>query len=135
MGRHRSTLLLALLLLPGCSAAPGLPPATLPDRIELQSPLPGTVITSPLAIHGRARGSWYFEASFPVYLLNAAGDTIARSPAHAQGEWMTADFVPFDASLSFATTASGSGTLVLAKDDPSGMASLTAELRIPIRFR
>lgn len=135
MARHPSTRFLALLLLPGCGAASGLPPAALPDRIELQAPRPGTVITSPLAIAGRARGSWYFEASFPVYLLDASGDTIARAPAQAQGEWMTADFVPFQVALAFIPPASDHGTLILAKDDPSGLASLTAELRIPVRFR
>jgi hypothetical protein len=48
---------------------------------------------------------------------------------------MTADFVPFEVTLTFPAPASDSGTLVLAKDDPSGLRSLSAELRVPVRFR
>src|SRR5690606_10580034 len=70
-------------------------PAAIPDLIELATPLPDAVIQSPLAIEGRARGPWYFEASFPAYLLDAAGDTIAVMPVQAEGDWMTEDFVPF----------------------------------------
>lgn len=133
MLRH-SALLVSSLLLPGCGA--GVPTsARIPDLFELATPLAGTALRSPLHLEGRARGSWYFEASFPVYLLDAAGDTIAAGPAHAVGEWMTADFVPFQVTLTFPVPASDSGTLVLAKDDPSGLAALRAELRVPVRFR
>lgn len=129
-----SALLLLTLLLPGCGA--GVPePASIPGLFELGTPLGSTPLTSPLHLEGRARGSWYFEASFPVYLLDAAGDTIAAGPAHAIGEWMTADFVPFEVTLTFPTPVADSGTLVLAKDDPSGLPSLSAELRVPVRFR
>lgn len=129
-----SALLVASLLLPACGAAVSAP-ARIPDLFELATPLEGAPLRSPLHLEGRARGSWYFEASFPVYLLDAAGDTIAAGPAHAIGEWMTADFVPFEVTLTFSAPASDSGTLVLAKDDPSGLRSLSAELRIPVRLR
>jgi hypothetical protein len=110
------------------------PPAALPDLIELQTPLPGGLLQSPVTIAGRARGTWYFEASFPVYLLDAAGDTIARVPAHADGAWMTTEFVPFHVTLTFTPPASGAGTLILAKDNPSGLPEHAAELRVPVRF-
>jgi hypothetical protein len=82
-----------------------------------------------------ARGPWYFEASFPVYLLSAAGDTIARTPAQAEGEWMTPNMVPFKATLTFTAPAGDSGTLILSKSNASGLPEHDDELRIPIRFR
>ena len=123
------------LLIPGCHREAARDPAALPDRIELMTPLPDAIIQSPLTLEGRARGSWFFEASFPVYLLDAGGDTIAVIPATAQGQWMTQEFVPFKATLTFTPPASPTGTLVLAKDNPSGLPEHAAELRVPIRFR
>jgi len=123
------------LVIPGCHREAARDPAALPDRIELMTPLPDAIIQSPLTLEGRARGSWFFEASFPVYLLDAGGDTIAVIPATAQGQWMTQEFVPFKATLSFTPPASPTGTLVLAKDNPSGLPEHAAELRVPIRFR
>jgi hypothetical protein len=91
-------------------------------NINVSTPTIGATITSPLAISGEARGPWYFEASFPVLLKDASGNTIAQGVAQAQGDWMTTNFVPFTASLSFPPQPAGSnGTLVLMKDDPSGI--------------
>lgn len=110
-------------------------PAAVPDLIELASPLPHAVIQSPLILEGRARGPWYFEASFPAYLLDAAGDTIAVTPVQAEGDWMTEEFVPFKATLTFTAPTSETGTLILMKDNPSGLPENAAELRVPVRFR
>jgi|RhiMetdeSRZDD1v2_1073273.scaffolds.fasta_scaffold1231981_2 immunoglobulin-like protein involved in spore germination len=128
-------LLLLALVTPGCHREAAREAAALPDRIELRTPLPDAIIQSPLTLEGRARGPWFFEASFPVYLLDAGGDTVAMIPATAQGEWMTREFVPFKATLTFTPPASPTGTLVLAKDNPSGLPEHAAELRVPIRFR
>ena len=110
-------------------------PASKPGLIELHNPFPGDPIQSPLAIEGMAKGPWYFEASFPVYLLNAAGDTIASTPAQAEGEWMTTNMVPFKATLTFTQPAADSGTLILSKSNASGLPEHDDELRVPIRFR
>ena len=84
---------------------------------------------------GQARGNWYFEASFPLRLLNASGEEIAVGVAQAQGEWMTAEFVPFRARLEFSVPIlSKSGTLVLEKDNPSGLSQNDQSLVIPIKF-
>lgn len=104
------------------------------DRIRLTTPLAGASVRSPLEIAGEARGSWFFEASFPVTLLDANGGVLARRPAQARGEWMTEEFVPFDAELTFTQPTTSTGTLVLAKDNPSGLAEHDAEVRIAVRF-
>jgi len=104
------------------------------ERIRIDSPRPHMTIKSPVVITGEAVGGWYFEASFPVKIVDAEGNTIAEGPAQAQGEWMTPNFVPFEATLSFATPKSTTGTLILHNDNPSGLPENDAELRVPIRF-
>ncbi len=130
---NRMPLLVTLVLL-GCGRGTPREPATLPDLIALRTPLPDAILQSPLIIAGSARGPWFFEASFPVYLIDADGDTLARMHARAEGEWMTREFVPFTVTLTFTPPASRTGTLVLAKDNPSGLAEHAAELRVPVRF-
>lgn len=104
------------------------------DRIRVSSVSANQLIKSPLVVSGQARGSWYFEASFPVELLDGTGKRIALVPAQAQGDWMTTNFVPFTATLSFAKPATATGTLILRNDNPSGLPENALELRIPVRF-
>lgn len=104
------------------------------DIIKVSLPIPGEVVTSPLVVTGEARGNWYFEASFPVRLYDANGVELAVIPAQAQGEWMTTEFVPFSATLNFGMPITPTGTLVLEKDNPSGMPELDDKISIPVRF-
>jgi hypothetical protein len=104
------------------------------DVIRVTSPVAGQKVSSPLVIRGAARGSWYFEASFPVRLVDEAGQNLAAGTARAQGDWMTTAFVPFEATLTFTSPRGKSGTLILEKDNPSGLARNAAELRVPVRF-
>ncbi len=91
-------------------------------------------LRSPLLIVGEAR-LWYFEATFPIRLLNEAGREIAVGYASADGEWMTEDWVPFTAELTFSPQPLGSrGTLVLEKDNPSGLPENDDRVEIPVKF-
>jgi|SRR3989344_2360195 len=105
------------------------------DLIRVTMPLPNALVLSPLAIRGEARGNWYFEASFPVRLFDGNGQELAVQPAQAQGEWMTAEYVPFEVILTFTKPETSTGTLVLEKDNPSGLPEYADEFRIPVRFR
>ncbi|MBI3888698.1 hypothetical protein HY311_02810 [Candidatus Nomurabacteria bacterium] len=105
------------------------------DLIRVETPQPGENISSPVVIKGTARGSWFFEASFPVVLADWDGLIIAQGTAKAKGDWMTADFVPFEATLTFKTYAknySNKGTLILRKDNPSGLPKNNDSLEIPV---
>lgn len=105
------------------------------EKIRITTPLPNMVIGNPLVIKGEARGNWYFEASFPVRLLDGNGKEIAVIPAQAKGEWMTTDFVPFEVSLPFTRPTTTTGTLVLEKDNPSGLPEHDEKVTIPVRFQ
>lgn len=110
-------------------------PVEKPGLIRVSSPLPNAAVTSPLAVTGEARGFWFFEASFPVRLYDEHGREIGLAIAQAQGEWMTENFVPFRAELTFEAPVTESGMLVLEKDNPSGLPEHADELRISVRFR
>ncbi len=105
------------------------------EKIKITMPEINDIITTPLEIAGEARGSWYFEAVFPIVLLDNAGTEIARTSARAQGDWMTEDFVPFSARLEFTRPAGETGAVVLQKDNPSGLSEHDESLVIPIRFK
>jgi len=107
------------------------------DFIRVENPRPNQTIKSPLTITGEARGYWFFEASFPVVLVNWDGLIIAQGIATAESEWMTTDFVPFTATLSFIADKnaySNKGTLILRKDNSSGLPEHDDALEVPVIF-
>lgn len=144
MRLHRITLLVFSFFLLSHCAQPGengmtggsgsSSPAT-SDLIRVTSPEPLSVVESPLTITGEARGTWYFEASFPVRLVDANGTQLAIAPAQAQGEWMTTEFVPFSLTLPFDAPTTDTGMLILEKDNPSGLPEHAASVSVPVRFR
>ncbi len=120
---------------------PALPPGTYKsvkgktDAIRnVQLVSTGDTISSPLIITGEAR-LWYFEASFPVKLLDRSGKTLVQTYASADGDWMTEEWVPFTAELVFTPGSAGTrGTLVLSKDNPSGLPENDDRVEIPVKF-
>lgn len=104
------------------------------DLITINNPRPNQKISSPLEIEGEARGTWFFEATFPFELRDANGDLIAESFAQAEGEWMTEEFVPYSATLDFEIPDTEVGVLVLKRSNPSGLPENDDELQIPVKF-
>lgn len=102
--------------------------------IRVETPLPQSEVTSPLFIAGEARGQWYFEADFPVRLLDANGAELALGIATAQGDWMTTEFVPFALTLVFDKPETETGVLVFQRDNPSGLPEHDDEWRVPVVF-
>jgi len=92
-------------------------------------------VVSPLIIEGEAKGKWFFEASFPVRLVDANWKEIMVVPAQAKGDWMTESFVPFSARLEFKKPSTPTGWLVFQKDNPSGLSENAAEYYVPVSFQ
>lgn len=106
------------------------------DHIVVDFPMPGTLVSSPLSVRGRARGTWFFEGDFPVALKDPKGRMIAKGFCTAKGEWMTRDFVPFEGTIEFKRPeASGTGTLILEKDNPTGLPKHDDAVEIPVFFK
>ena len=102
---------------------------------EIDSPASNEAVSSPLTVAGKAPGNWFFEASMPIRLLDADGNLIASVAAQAQGDWMTTDLVPFSATLTFNTASTTpTGTLIIAKDNPSGLPENDQQISLPLRF-
>lgn len=110
-------------------------PTAAPDNlIRVSAPKPGDTVTSPMHIEGEARGNWYFEASFPAEIIDTNGNSLAIFPVQAGADWMTTEFVPFSADIPFKTPSTETGTLILHKDNPSGLPEHEDRREIPIKF-
>jgi hypothetical protein len=106
------------------------------DLIIISYPRPNEEIESPLVIRGQARGYWFFEGDFPVVLTNWDGLIIGEGYATAKGEWMTDDFIDFEGVLKFKKpNVYNTGTLILQRDNPSGMPENDDALEVPVIFK
>ena len=105
------------------------------SEVIVESPQMNSRIQSPMVVRGKAKGYWFFEASFPIILENKHGDIIASGIAQAGGEWMTEQYVPFSSELIFPKQKGGEeGLLIFKKDNPSGLPEHDASVSIPITF-
>ena len=106
------------------------------DLIRVFEPNRNEIISSPLTISGEARGNWFFEATFSVRLTNANGVEVPLEPGFVmtEADWMTEDYVPFEATLSFTLPDTETGTLFLERSNPSGLPENADEVQIPVRF-
>lgn len=100
------------------------------DKIVVDTPFPGAVTGKEFTITGKAAG-WYFEGSFPATVLDKDGKILWQGPAQAQGDWMTAEFVPFKVAAKVPETYIGPATLLLEKDNPSGEPQFDASMSFP----
>ncbi len=102
------------------------------DLIQVDLPYPGAVTGKEFVVSGKARGTWFFEASFPVEVLDSNGNVLFQGPAQAQSEWMTENFVPYKVTVKVPQSYIGPATLILHKDNPSGEPSRDASISFPI---
>lgn len=125
---------------PNCEFAPCPDPKS-DAKIRSLNITSGQTISSPLVIRGKARGSWFFEGSFPILLVNWDGLIIAEAIAQAEGEWMTEDFVPFRAELFFTKPENPTnqnyarrGAIIFKRDNPSGLPEHDDAYELSINF-
>lgn len=111
------------------------PVETVPDPVVLESLVANSKITSPVTLLGKALGTWFFEASFPVRVLDAEGKVLGTGIAEAKSDWMTTDYVPFTATITFGGATTVTGFLEFVKDNPSGLPEHDASVRVPVRFK
>ena len=106
------------------------------NLIRIDTPRPNQTIESPLIISGQARGTWFFEGDFPVVLTDWDGRIIGEGFVTAQGDSMTEEFVSFSGELLFELPElKNNGTLILRKDNPTGLPEHDDALEIPVFFK
>jgi hypothetical protein len=92
------------------------------DRLEI-----GSVVT------GEVSGTWFFEAVFPVNILNRQGETIGNLIAEAQDEWMTEDLVPFSFEFNIEINEEEDVIIVFENANPSGLEEHEDSAEITVR--
>lgn len=110
--------------------------STLPlsARVVVTSPKANATVGKTFVVSGQAPGPWYFEASFPIKIVDKDNNFIGQGIAQAQGEWMTTDQVTFTATVTV-SGYSGPAEIVLMRDNPSGMPENDDSVSIPITIQ
>ncbi len=103
------------------------------SQISVDGLKAGSTVKIPLRVTGKAKGSWYFEGSFPVYVRDNKGEDVGYGIAEAQGSWMTETPVPFVVDIFF-TKSARTGSIVFHNDNPSGEESRDKSFTIPVSF-
>ncbi len=104
------------------------------ENVIITQPLLNTSVKSPAFIKGEAKGTWFFEASFPITIEDENGQTLGGGIAQAKADWMTTGFVPFESTITFKTPTTATGYIIFSKDNPSGLPENDASQKMPIRF-
>jgi hypothetical protein len=103
-------------------------------EIIVEYPKPNDIVTSPLIIKGKAKGTWFFEGDFPLVLYYGVGDDWVEGYATAKGEWMTEDYVDFEGTLEFPVPPTNDGKLILTKNNPSDIEGSHDSIEIKVYF-
>jgi len=105
------------------------------DLIRVTKPGILDLVENPIQIEGEAKGFWFFEASFPVKLVDVDGKILGTGIAKAESEWMTENFVLFKAELTYSADSDGSGRIILQRDNPSVLPQNDDSFEIPVRYQ
>ncbi len=105
---------------------------TLAERVIVTSPKANSTVGNIFVVSGSAPGPWYFEASFPIKIVDKDNNFIGQGIAQAQGEWMTVEQVTFTSTITLTGSYSGPATVVLMRDNPSGMPENDDSVSVPI---
>lgn len=89
-------------------------------RVVVTSPKANAAVGKTFVVSGQAPGPWFFEASFPIKVIDKDGNVLLNTHATAQGEWMTTEQVTFTTTITI-SSYTGPATLVLMRDNPSGL--------------
>ncbi len=116
------------------SPGTGLVSTTTPEaQVVVFSPKENEAVTSPIKILGKAKGSYFFEAVFPINLVDSNKNVISSNHAQATGDWMTSDFVNFSSEITYDNTKNtGRAVLVFKNDNPSGDPARDKYFYVPV---
>jgi hypothetical protein len=122
---------LAAVALAAC--APQKPPEAHAVLATVAAPTVGARVQSPLTVSGVAPGDWYFEAVFPLQLMDADGKVVAEAPARAQTDWTAPGDKAFTGELSFDVRVETPAVVILQEDMPGEEAGAPPrEVRVPV---
>jgi eight-cysteine-cluster-containing protein len=107
-----------------------------PDVTDMVVVFPeqGDRVSSPVEVIGKAKGNWFFEATFPVTVLDDNQNEIGYGFVESLGEWMTEDFVDFKGEITFNSAGHDGGEIVFKNSNPSGMPEFEKSVSVKVKF-
>lgn len=120
------------------AACPGM--VGIGDKIIITTPAKDAIITNPVTISGRARGTWFFEGSFPVEIYDEKNKLLASGKARSIPEsenvkWATNGYFDFKGEIRFDRPSINSGYILFRKDDAAGSPGGEKKLyKLPVGF-
>ena len=101
--------------------------------IQVSTPKDNQEVGNPIKISGKAKGTWFFEGSFPIQLVDSSGNILGHGIATSTEDWMTENFINFSAEISYTkATSTKRALLVLSKDNPSDNPDLDQSIFVPV---
>lgn len=91
------------------------------QKIYLENIKSGDTVDIGYEVKGEAPGSWFFEGSFPVRVLNIQGEVVSTFVATTYDDWMNETTVPFSVIIDFPLEQEGAYVLQFEKSNPSGL--------------
>jgi hypothetical protein len=111
------------------------PATSLDGNVRVSAPNAEDLVTSPARVAGNVTGGgWFFENTFPVKVLDGDGKVLGQGQAQALTDWESTGTVPFAAVIPFAAPRFAAGSIVLSRDNPSGLPQNGQSFSIPVRF-
>ncbi|MFA6383427.1 MAG: Gmad2 immunoglobulin-like domain-containing protein [Parcubacteria group bacterium] len=109
------------------------------DKIIISAPAKNSTIFSPIIVSGKARGTWFFEGSFPMEVYEDSGKKIGSGTAQFVSspeapEWMTENFVNFSGTVEFSKPTTETGYILFKKDNSSDLRELDESFKLPVKF-
>lgn len=107
------------------------------EQVRISEPDEGETIdtTEGLTITGEARETWFFEGVFSVKLVDMGGNLLAQTTAVAMDDWMTTDWVSFEATFDpFGLGEVTEGKLLFEKANASGLPENDDSFEITVKF-
>ncbi len=91
------------------------------QKLYLDNIKSGDTVDIGYEVKGEVLGSWFFEGSFPVRVLNIQGEVVSSLVASTSDDWMKETTVPFSIVINFPLEQEGAYVLQFEKSNPSGL--------------
>lgn len=108
-------------------------PGMIDPMIRVTTPALDSTVGQEVEVTGQASG-WYFEASFPLKVVDDKGKVLFEGPLTAKSDWMTSAYVPFHEKITLEKSSAPTGKFIFQKSNPSGLPENDRSFEVPVRF-
>lgn len=106
--------------------------APLDTQVVVATPAGNATVSHTLDVSGSAPNQWFYEAVFPIQVRDSDDDLIGSAQGQAQSDWTQPGQIKFTAQIAVDSSYEGPATLILLKDNPSGLPQNADEVTVPI---